>query len=307
MGAAENILAGLKEKPGVSPDLLALESRLLAWRESLAEEIRSAYPDPEPDPSKLAAALEDGRTLTTALNPLPETALLSKAATGFRESIEGILPLSAELSRWMTDEGSAGCREEVLALWFTASWKLDRKKLAALAESAKIQVDLLEWAGRQLARPFFHRLGELLSASRPADTETAAAAYCPSCGGAPRMGRYEREGGRRFLWCDLCNIQWPFRRLTCPFCLNQDQKKLGYLVPEGMHNYRIDVCEVCRCYLRAIDERDLPEGSRVDFLLDDVGTVSLCMTAEKEGYRQGNLDGPGCSNSSGAKAQENSD
>jgi FdhE protein len=171
----------------------------------------------------------------------------------------------------------------------TAAWRSDRDTLADLSTRVGVEPDLLEWAGRQVARPFFHRLGELLAGQPIADVENASVAGCPCCGGAPRFGRYERHEGRRFLWCDLCNIQWSFRRLTCPFCLNKDHEKLGYLSIEGVENYRIDVCEVCRGYLRSLDERGLPGDARVDFVKEDVGTYHLCLAAEKEGWRPGEV------------------
>ena len=107
------------------------------------------------------------------------------------------------------------------------------------------------------------------------------------------MARLAREEGQRLLWCDLCDVQWRFPRITCPFCGNSDHEKLGYLQSDELPNYRIDVCEVCHGYLRAKDERNLPEGDRVDFTIEDVGTLHLCMAAEKQGYRTGFLQTAG--------------
>ncbi|MCK4302687.1 MAG: formate dehydrogenase accessory protein FdhE [Candidatus Eisenbacteria sp.] len=285
-----NALASLDGKEGISPELLALESRLLDWRQSLTGEIRSCYPEPKPDPSILTEVLESGSTLVTVLDPLPQTTLLSKALTQFLAATQSILPAAGDLSRWLA-RMDCNQGEQKLARWFTASWKGDQGQLEALAVDSGLEVGVLEWTGRQLAKPFFHRWGEIIAGHPAFESRDPLSAGCPACGGPPRMGRYEREEGRRFLWCDLCNLQWVFPRLTCAFCLNRDQVKLGFLTIEGADPYRIDVCEVCRGYLRALDERKLPEDSRVDFLIEDVGTLHLCILAEKEDFRQGSMTG----------------
>ena len=290
-------LAALEGRPGVSSELLALETKLMQWRGEMAEQITSHYPESEPDAARLNDALEKGSALGDVFDPLPKTSLLATAAVGLLETIKDSTPAAAKLSAWIDAQDGEAEREAVLTRWFQASWKRDTADLETLAAEAKIEPDVLAWAGRQLARPFFHRLAQFLAAHPAFTSRQARSAGCPSCGGPPRMGRYGREEGQRFLWCNLCNLQWPFPRVTCAFCLNDDQKKLGYLTFEGIDHYRIDVCEVCRGYLRAVAERDLPEGARVDFTIEDVGTCHLGLAAEKQGYQPGELRGAACGSS----------
>jgi hypothetical protein len=292
-------LEQLAGRPGVSADLLTLETTLLAWRHSLEDDIRARHPRTQPDRATLRTALAGEAYLAALIDPLPQPGLLDAAATTLADALRERIAAGAALHGWLaelrgSDPGSGHLREEALSAWFTAAWRRDPRGLAGVTAMVRaagpagpgdLDSEVLEWAGRQLGRPFFHRLGELLAAE--AGASVGARPTCPSCGGPPRYSRLERDEGRRFLWCDLCNVQWPFRRLTCPFCGNTEQQKLGYLSIEQEAHHRIDVCEVCRCYLRAVDERGLSEGQRVDFLVEDLGTVHLCMVTEGQGYRPG--------------------
>jgi hypothetical protein len=294
MTDAGDRLSTLAGKPGVSPDHLALESRLLTWRESLRAEIRTDYPASPPDARTLLTAIESGTVVSREiLDPLPDASLLTSTSSSFAAVIADALPASRELVAWLSPEDSSPeadrVRAEAQATWFLAASHGNEAALNELAADTGIEADLLEWAGRQFARPFFHRLGELLAQQWPEDLEKKAHAGCPCCGGAPRLARYAREESRRYLWCDLCDLQWPFPRVTCPFCLNRDHERLGYLTVEGTATVRIDVCEECKGYLRAIDEREKAESHRSDLPLEDVATFHLGLVAEKEGYRPGRL------------------
>ena len=294
MGTPAGRLAGLDGKPGVSPDHLMLESRLLDWRESLLPTIRSSYPQPPVTDEQLAGAGSSGDPLATLIAPLPAPDLLSWAVSGFLDAVTPAKGVAGGLAEWLdayrsSDPMPKNGLHADLEHWFMAAWTADSRQLEAVAAKAKLTTDQMEWAGRQLARPFFHRLGELLAAHQQAEPEAKMAPGCPCCGGPPRLGLYSRQEGRRFLWCDLCNIKWPFLRVTCAFCLNRNHEKLGYLTMEGLDGYRIDVCEVCKGYLRAADERGRPEDRRTDFLLEDVGTFHLCVVAEEQGWRQGRV------------------
>jgi FdhE protein len=282
MTDATRRLAVLEGQPGVSPDLIALETNLLAWCEGLLAEIRDRYPHPRPADEKLKQALREKPPLVATVDPLPEKKLLEDATARFAALLREALPEMESLAAWLT-------RQEDLERLFRAATRGERTVLKELAESADLDPDALTWAGRQLARPFFHRLGELAAAHWPQDQGAEPAPGCPCCGGPARLARYAREESRRYLWCDLCNIQWPFPRITCPFCLNRDHEKLGFLTIEDVANYRIDVCESCRAYLPAIDERELPEEQRTDFAAASIATVPLGLAAEKQGYHLGQL------------------
>jgi len=297
-GPGEKRLALLAERPGVSPDLVALEERLHAWRRTLSDQGTDSYPIDSQSNSEVLPPLESDTCLAEMIDPLPPPELLRQAADGLQLVLAESIPGFPRFSAWLKAQpAEAGDRSR--ADWFTASWRRDSEAIGTLAATAGIDAELLAWCGRQLCRPFFHRLGQRLAATPAQPLQTRAA--CPACGGPPRLARIEREESRRFLWCDLCDVQWAFKRVTCPFCGNTRHETLGYLSIEGDAAHRIDVCEVCRGYLRTVDERGAQEGARVDFLAEDVGTMHLCVVAEGRGYTPGAVgegsDGPETSGS----------
>jgi FdhE protein len=116
------------------------------------------------------------------------------------------------------------------------------------------------------------------------DQDTWWRGYCPICGSAPLIAGL-REEGERFLVCSSCSYEWRFRRLKCPFCENEDHKGLRYFYTEreGKVN-RVDVCEKCKTYIKAIDLRELPS----DFIsfVEDAGTLYMDVLAQTKGYRR---------------------
>jgi len=106
--------------------------------------------------------------------------------------------------------------------------------------------------------------------------------YCPVCGDPPAMGMLAVESGRRSLVCGGCATQWPFPRTACPFCENKDQQRLSYLYIENDNKYRIEVCHVCRQYLKTVDLRNM--NRPVDFEVENIITLHLDMIAMENGY-----------------------
>ena len=105
--------------------------------------------------------------------------------------------------------------------------------------------------------------------------------YCPFCGGYPGMGEI-REEGKRILHCPLCATEWDFPRLQCPYCLNEDQEKLTYFQVEGEAGYRVDICLLCRRYLKTVDVRERAED--LNWEVEDYLTLHLDHLAQEEGY-----------------------
>jgi FdhE protein len=103
--------------------------------------------------------------------------------------------------------------------------------------------------------------------------------HCPVCGSAPRMADLSGEGGKRRLHCSLCETAWPYQRLRCPFCENDNRKELSYLRSENEEGFRVDLCGRCNNYLKTMDLREI-EGP-VILPLDDVATWHLDIIAGK--------------------------
>lgn len=115
--------------------------------------------------------------------------------------------------------------------------------------------------------------------------DSMQAKRCPICGGAPLMAKLREGDGKRILECSLCNTQWAFKRLRCPFCGNEDQDGLGFFFTEKEGAYRLDKCDKCRRYIKTVDERRKAEGKLRALAVEDVATLYLDMLAEEEGYQ----------------------
>lgn len=111
--------------------------------------------------------------------------------------------------------------------------------------------------------------------------------FCPICGALPLMGKLRQEDGKRILICSLCRTEWTFPRLQCPFCHNADQKHLRYFYIEEEPTYRVNICEVCKGYIKTVDEKIL--GREAVLLVEDIVTFQLDILAEEEGYTKSGL------------------
>jgi len=107
--------------------------------------------------------------------------------------------------------------------------------------------------------------------------------YCPICGKEPKIGEIrDEEEGKRYLFCHQCGLKWPFNRIKCPFCGNEEQHSLAYFEVEGEERYRVDVCNKCRRYIKTVE---LPKsGEEPNLDVEDIATLHLDMIAYDEGY-----------------------
>lgn len=107
--------------------------------------------------------------------------------------------------------------------------------------------------------------------------------YCPICGGSPDFSFLDKEKeGLRWLLCSRCDAQWRFYRIGCPYCDNRDQKSLAYYMDEN-GIYRLYVCEKCRHYIKAIDERKTE--SEILLPLERVLTLDMDRQAYESNYQ----------------------
>ncbi|HOO91752.1 MAG TPA: formate dehydrogenase accessory protein FdhE [Syntrophales bacterium] len=106
--------------------------------------------------------------------------------------------------------------------------------------------------------------------------------YCPICGREPKISELREEEGKRFLFCSQCGFEWQFKRIKCPFCGNEDQQTLAYFTVEDEEKYRVDVCNVCNKYIKAVDSRKTKRKPNLD--VEDIATLHLDILADEEGY-----------------------
>jgi FdhE protein len=105
--------------------------------------------------------------------------------------------------------------------------------------------------------------------------------YCPVCGKEPKIGQIRGEEGR-FLFCNQCGCEWHFLRIKCPFCSNEEQQSLAYFTVEGDEQYRVDVCNECKRYIKIVDFRESKREPNLD--VEDIATLHLDILANEEGY-----------------------
>ncbi|MCD6352626.1 MAG: formate dehydrogenase accessory protein FdhE [Proteobacteria bacterium] len=106
--------------------------------------------------------------------------------------------------------------------------------------------------------------------------------YCPLCGSKPFMGVLKGEEGKRYLICERCSSEWLFIRVKCPYCGNEDQKKLSYFVVEDDEVNRVETCEACRKYIKIIDLRKI--NYSISYYIENIATLHLDMIALEKGY-----------------------
>jgi len=158
----------------------------------------------------------------------------------------------------------------------------DGAYLVALSKAHERSLDELAFFAVFLARPI-----RQLARDRYAEKFGFSGwrlGFCPVCGLWPCMARLDSESGRRSLWCVGCGGFWRFPRMVCPFCLEKDQTKLGFITVEEWEGYRIQTCESCRRYLKTRDKRQT-DAIKVDSPeVEYLATSTLDAAAAQEKY-----------------------
>jgi len=125
--------------------------------------------------------------------------------------------------------------------------------------------------------------------ARGADSQSAAPrlvsapSTCPFCGERPLAAilRPEGEGGKRYLLCPLCYTEWEFRRMLCPNCGEENHEKLPVYTTEEFPHIRVEACDSCRHYIKAVDLT--MDGLAVPEV-DELASVALDVWATENGY-----------------------
>jgi FdhE protein len=168
----------------------------------------------------------------------------------------------------------AAAREELL----TGYWEAPAKCTAAPEN---------QFFARVLLQPF----AEYLAGRGQLDLE-GMPSTCPFCSANPGAAvlRGEGDGAKRSLLCSLCATEWPYRRILCPNCGEEQKDKLPFYVAEEIDHVRVEACDTCNTYVKSID---LTKNGLAVPEVDEVATVTLDLWAEEHGYSklQNNLLG----------------
>ncbi|HEU4833602.1 MAG TPA: formate dehydrogenase accessory protein FdhE [Pyrinomonadaceae bacterium] len=109
---------------------------------------------------------------------------------------------------------------------------------------------------------------------------------CPFCGGRPQASFLQSkesgaESGNRDLLCSTCLTSWEFRRVVCASCGEERPAKLGYFHSPEFDHIRIEACDTCKHYLKAID---LTRFGHAVPLVDELYAAPLDLWAREHGY-----------------------
>jgi FdhE protein len=147
------------------------------------------------------------------------------------------------------------------------------------------------WSGERearedyLSRAFLRPFAEVLVRQRVVLERPRHPGHCPACGNAPvvsvRREVPESQGAARSLACALCGTEWPFPRIRCASCGEEDPVKLPSFRTEAHPAVRIEACETCRQYVKSLDltldARPIPE-------IDDLASLAVDLWAIEEGW-----------------------
>ena len=159
----------------------------------------------------------------------------------------------------------------------------DSQGFHGLAEELDVDENILAFFGYNSVWPSVSLCTEKLTAYLD-DGVSWKKGYCPVCGSPPALSIL-RDEGNRFLFCSFCGHEWRSQRIYCPFCDNQDHTKLHYFFGEEEKCYRVDVCDVCKKYLKSVDVRELKHPLYP--LLEQVSTLHLDLLAREQGLESG--------------------
>jgi FdhE protein len=104
---------------------------------------------------------------------------------------------------------------------------------------------------------------------------------CPVCGSPPDLA-FLADNGERLLVCEFCRHTWPFKRIRCPGCGNQDSHSVIYFFSDAEPAYRVHTCGVCKLYIKTVDRRRLARPFYPP--LEKIVTAHLDMKARGLGF-----------------------
>lgn len=134
-----------------------------------------------------------------------------------------------------------------------------------------------------LARAFLQPYAELLRLQSGLNLEGYTHRSCPFCNRTAGLGvlRPQGDGARRSLICSFCLAEWEFRRILCPGCGEEDNRKLPVYTANDFDYIRVEVCDTCKHYLKSVD---LTRNGLADPIVDEIAAAPLDLWAQQQGY-----------------------
>ena len=162
---------------------------------------------------------------------------------------------------------------------FRAILRQADEELVRIAEDVSLDSNVLHFLGKTAMTPSLRALRDMIGPGTGSGGWDHG--YCPVCGSQPDMAFFAKTG-KRYLHCGLCGEQWPFSRIRCPFCYNQDQETLGYFEAEGEEGFRVYFCRKCKRYIKTLDKRVFEEVAPLE--LENLATIHLDVLANENDF-----------------------
>lgn len=205
----------------------------------------------KPDPAQLLEQAHNGN----------EAALRTAAAAQIRQAVE-----QKQL--------------DLLLVW-SALAAGDLRSVELAAREHQLDGELLRSLAQNSLKPALRVWAQGLKDQ--VDLDTWRRGQCPFCGSPPALSETQGKDGARHLRCGMCGGDWPYLRLKCAHCGNDNYKSLGYITVEGEEEkYSLQTCEACHNYSKVIVTF---EPTPVDLLpVEDLATLHLDLIAAERGY-----------------------
>src|SRR5574342_762591 len=126
----------------------------------------------------------------------------------------------------------------------------------AVADQRGLDPELLHTLAEASVRPSLQAAAKAIGPL--VENDRWLKAVCPVCGSEPKFAelRGQELGASRYLHCGFCGWAWPVRRVCCPFCDNKDHERLQTLIIENHLSCKVEVCDVCRRYIKLVDNKE---------------------------------------------------
>jgi len=105
---------------------------------------------------------------------------------------------------------------------------------------------------------------------------------CRVCGSVPSLAFIKEDEGR-ILCCSYCESRGKWHRIGCPRCRNMDTERLEIIETEEEKGFRIDLCNVCKSYVKTI-RYNLLDDYAPELL--DIISLPLDILAQERTYRR---------------------
>lgn len=186
------------------------------------------------------------------------------------------------LLRLLEHEGPPGLAARVPELRVMSTPDRDRLLMQAWNDDQGREEDPAKaYVARAVVAPF----ASYWAAHDPSPKAARPPGRCPYCGDAPGVAilREDREAEalRRSLLCSRCATEWEQGRVGCPACGEDDPAKLPRLSAAELPGIRVEACETCKGYLKAVD---LSKDAEAEPATDELASPALDVVALERGY-----------------------